>query len=69
VLNTSSATDELNDQHYQSQYQQDVDVGSDGVKAYETYQPQHQKNYKNRPKHISFSSYVSAYVSAAMSTV
>jgi hypothetical protein len=52
LLDRAAAGDELDEQNDQSQHQQDVNIGPDGVKAYETHQPQHQKNYKNRPEHV-----------------
>lgn len=51
VLYTPSATDELDEQYDYSEHQQDVDVGSNGVKADEPDEPQYQKDHKNRPKH------------------
>src|SRR5271154_4158036 len=47
----SPSADELDHQHYQRQYQQDVDVGSNCVEADQSNEPQHKQNYKNRPQH------------------
>jgi hypothetical protein len=54
-LKGSSAADELDEQDDESQHQQDVDVGANRVETYQTYEPQHQENYKNCPKHCLFS--------------
>jgi hypothetical protein len=51
-LNWSSAGDELDKQHDDSQHQQNVDIGANRMETYQTYQPQHQENHKDRPKHL-----------------
>jgi hypothetical protein len=46
-----SAANELDEQHYECNHQQNVDIPPNSVKTYQPYQPEHQKNYKNRPEH------------------
>jgi hypothetical protein len=48
---SSPSTDELDQQHYQRDHQQNMDVGSNCVKADQTNEPKYQQNYKYRPQH------------------
>ena len=48
---SSPSTDQLDEKHYQRQHQQNVDIGSNCVKADQTDEPKYQENYKDRPQH------------------
>jgi hypothetical protein len=47
-------SNDVDKQHHQRQYQQDMYEPTNRVATYHAEQPQHQKNYKNRPKHFFF---------------
>jgi hypothetical protein len=49
--NCSSATDQLNNEDYQRNDQQDMDVRANHVESNEADQPKYQQNQKNCPKH------------------
>jgi hypothetical protein len=48
----SPSADELENQGDDRQNQQYVDKSTHGVAAHNTQQPEHEQNYKNRPKHL-----------------
>jgi len=50
----TTSSDNVDKQHHQRQHQQDVNEPTDRVATDNAEQPQHQQDYKNRPKHIVF---------------
>jgi hypothetical protein len=48
----SPSADQLENQGDDRQNQQYVDESAHGIAAHNTQQPEHQQNYKNRPKHL-----------------
>jgi hypothetical protein len=52
-LNGSASRDQLDDQHYERDHEKDVNESAECVRRDNTKQPQHEKDYKNGPKHRS----------------
>jgi hypothetical protein len=42
----------LDEEHNEREYEHDVDVGAEQMKADPAEKPQHKKNYKDRPEHF-----------------
>ena len=51
LLYRAAARKELDAEHDEGENQHDVDVGTEGVEANPTQQPEHQQNHKDCPKH------------------
>ena len=50
-LGNSSSLDEINYENHDGQYQQDVDEPTQGVRSYQSQQPQDEQDHKNCPKY------------------
>ncbi len=49
----SAPAEEIDQQDHNGEHQENVNEATERVRAHQTQQPQHQENYKNRPKHRS----------------